>query len=126
MKKEGIVHTILCDKKQNTGGRKMTRLECSVKDCVHNSDNCCCKGAILVDGPKAREAEGTCCASFDENTGGMFTNLFKTPETSLEVACDAVKCMYNDENRCIASKIDISGNGACGCESTRCGTFKEK
>ena len=28
----------------------MTKLDCSVKNCVHNSDNCCCKEAIVVDG----------------------------------------------------------------------------
>lgn len=104
----------------------MTKLECSVKNCVHNSDNCCCKGAILVDGQRAKEADGTCCASFDENKGGVFMNLFKTPETKLEVACEAVKCIYNEENRCSAGKIDINGDGACDCAGTRCSTFRER
>ena len=45
----------------------MTKLECSVKNCLHNADNCCCKAAIAVDGNKAKTAEQTCCASFDEN-----------------------------------------------------------
>lgn len=104
----------------------MTMLECSVRNCVHNSDNCCCKGAILVDGHEAKDTEGTCCASFDENQGGIFTNLFKTPEKKLEIACDAVKCVYNEDNRCTAGKIDISGNGACNCGETRCATFQAK
>ena len=90
----------------------MTKLECSVKNCLHNADNCCCKAAIAVDGNKAKTAEQTCCASFDENKGGKFTNLFKTPETRLEIACDAVKCVYNEEHRCSAERIDISGDGA--------------
>ena len=42
----------------------MTKLECSVENCVHNADQCCCRGSILVDGHGARDAEGTCCASF--------------------------------------------------------------
>ena len=91
----------------------MTKLECSVKNCVHNADNCCCKAAIAVDGNKAVDSEQTCCASFDENKGGRFTNLFKTPETRLDIACDAVKCIYNEEHRCTAERIDISGDGAC-------------
>ena len=45
----------------------MTKLECSVENCVHNADQCCCRGSILVDGHGARDAEGTCCASFEEN-----------------------------------------------------------
>ena len=47
----------------------MTKLECSVENCVHNADQCCCRGSILVDGHGARDAEGTCCASFEENKG---------------------------------------------------------
>jgi hypothetical protein len=106
--------------------RTMTKLECSVKNCLHNADNCCCKAAIAVDGNKAKTAEQTCCASFDENKGGKFTNLFKTPETRLEIACDAVKCVYNEEHRCSAERIDISGDGACECTETRCSTFKAR
>ena len=37
----------------------MTKLECSVTNCVHNSDQCCCKSSILVDGHKAASAEDT-------------------------------------------------------------------
>ena len=88
----------------------MTKLECSVKNCMHNSDNYCCKSAILVDG----------------NKGGAFTNLFKTPETRLEVECDAVKCVYNEDRRCAAERIDIAGDGACECGQTRCATFKAR
>ena len=43
----------------------MTKLECSVKNCMHNSDNYCCKSAILVDGHEAVKPNDTCCASFD-------------------------------------------------------------
>lgn len=70
----------------------MTKLDCSVKNCVHNSDNCCCKEAIVVDGCKAKECCETCCGSFSENDGGMFKNLFKTPEKSLKIDCEAVNC----------------------------------
>ena len=102
----------------------MTKLECSVKNCLHNSDNCCCKGSIVVDGAKASSAGQTCCASFDENKGGTFSNLFKTPETKLDIVCDAVKCVYNEDRRCGADRIDIGGDGACECGQTRCSTFK--
>ena len=60
----------------------MTRLECTVASCVHNSEKCCCKQGILVEGVNARESCDTCCGSFEENRGGLFKNLFKTPETS--------------------------------------------
>ena len=42
-----------------TGGNEiMTKLECSVENCVHNADQCCCRGSILVDGHGARDAAG--------------------------------------------------------------------
>ncbi len=104
----------------------MTRLECNVCNCVHNADKCCCRREILVDGHNARDPEGTCCASFDESRGGRFTNLFKTPETKLEVSCDAVSCVYNEDNCCIARTISINGDGACACEETCCGTYRAR
>ncbi|MFQ7878264.1 MAG: DUF1540 domain-containing protein, partial [Enterocloster sp.] len=30
----------------------MTKLECSVKNCLHNADNGCCTAASAVDGNK--------------------------------------------------------------------------
>ena len=45
----------------------MTRLECTVASCVHNSEKCCCKQGILVEGVNARESCDTCCGSFEEN-----------------------------------------------------------
>ena len=47
----------------------MTRLECTVTSCVHNSEKCCCKQGILVEGANARECCDTCCGSFEENRG---------------------------------------------------------
>lgn len=104
----------------------MTQLECSVKNCMHNSDHCCCKRSITVDGRTACKADETCCASFDENRGGSFKNLFKTPETRLEISCDAVKCIYNEDNRCKAQNVGIAGDGASNSDQTRCSTFKAR
>lgn len=104
----------------------MTRLDCSVKTCVHNSENCCCKRGILVEGSEARDTCDTCCGSFEENRGGMFKNLFKTPETRLQVDCDAVTCVYNDDHQCRAEKIAISGDGARAVGQTECVSFKER
>ncbi|MGL5435391.1 MAG: DUF1540 domain-containing protein [Lachnospiraceae bacterium] len=102
----------------------MTKLECSVKNCLHNSDNCCCKQTIIVDGSGAKDAEETCCGSFDENKDGAFINVFKTPESRLEVDCEALKCVYNDNRHCIADHISISGDGASKAEYTECASFR--
>lgn len=102
----------------------MTNLECSVKNCLHNSENRCCKQAIIVDGSSAKQAYETCCGSFDQNKEGTFQNLFKTPETRLEVDCEAVNCVYNENRRCKADHIGITGDGASDATHTECATFK--
>lgn len=104
----------------------MTRLDCSVKSCLHNSDSCCCKGAIVVEGNCACDKCDTCCGSFDENKDGSFHNLFKTPESKLEVDCEAVKCIYNEDRHCSAEHIGIAGNGANEAGQTECTSFKAR
>ena len=104
----------------------MTKLECSANNCVHNSEGYCCKSSINVEGADAKCADDTCCASFSENTGGVFKNLFKTPESKLDVVCDADNCSHNEDHCCCAGKIDIRGEGACDCVETCCGTFTRK
>ena len=104
----------------------MTKLDCSVKSCMHNSDNCCCKSEIMVDGHQAKEACQTCCQSFDENQGGAFKNLFKTPEKKLKVGCEAENCVYNEERHCVAEHIGIAGDGASEPSETECSSFRAR
>lgn len=104
----------------------MTQLACNVTNCLHNSDNRCCKQTIIVDGHQAKDAHETCCGSFDENKEGFFQNVFKTPENRLEVDCEAHKCVYNEDRHCVAEHIDIAGDGANKAEYTECATFKAR
>ena len=91
----------------------MTRLDCNVTGCVHNAENCCCRNSITVEGKTAREKCDTCCASFDENKGQMFKNMFKTPESELRVACEA-------------EHIGIAGGNASEAYQTECASFKAR
>lgn len=93
---------------------------------MHNADNCCCKSEIVVDGQQAKECCDTCCGSFDENRGGAFTNLFKTPEKNLEVSCEALNCIYNDQRHCSAEHIGIAGDGAAEASQTECRSFRAR
>lgn len=102
----------------------MTRLDCSVTSCLHNSDNYCCKSAIIVEGMQAQNKTDTCCGSFDENKDGSFHNLFQSPESRLEVDCEAENCVYNESRHCSAQHIGISGDGASETGHTECATFK--
>ena len=104
----------------------MTILDCSVTGCMYNEANCCHKGNIKVEGEDAKESEDTCCGSFDENTGDSFKNLFKTPETRLEVNCEAVNCVFNEGHRCAAEHIGIGGGKASSASQTECTSFKAR
>lgn len=81
------------------------------------------QGSVTVQLRFARSSV-TFCAKRD-NTGGVFKNLFKTPESKLDVVCDADSCRYNEDHCCCAGKIDIRGEGACDCGETCCGTFEQ-
>lgn len=104
----------------------MTKLDCNVKNCLHNADNCCCKQTIIVDGHQAKETHETCCGSFDENKDGSFRNLFQTPESKLEVDCEATSCKFNEDRHCSAEHIGISGIGASHASHTECSSFEAK
>ena len=102
----------------------MTILDCSVTGCMYNEANCCHKGNIKVEGEDAKESEDTCCGSFEENRGGLFRNLFKTPESKLMVDCDVMNCLYNDDHQCRAERITIAGDGARAAGQTECASFR--
>ncbi|NLZ81346.1 MAG: DUF1540 domain-containing protein [Clostridiales bacterium] len=102
----------------------MPILDCSVVGCIHNADNYCCKGTILVEGTQAKTTEGTFCASFYEKSEDSFRNQFETPDYSLQVDCEAVKCTFNKEKECHAEHIGIAGRNARNSEETECSSFE--
>lgn len=104
----------------------MTYLDCSVKGCSYNNeDGCCTKGDIRVEGREAKDAHSTCCASFkDRGEKGAFVNALKGVSKETEVACDAAHCRFNENSKCCAAHIGISGVGACSCKETECASFE--
>ena len=104
----------------------MTDLTCSVNNCIHNADKCCCKSSIMVDGAGATCCGDTCCASFDRMNQGKAVNNFETPKRSLNVACEAVSCVYNDSRRCTAEEISIAGHGAEEAGHTQCASYRSR
>ena len=104
----------------------MTELKCTARHCIHNADNYCCKGKIQVEGPDADVHDETCCGSFDERRNGAFCNVEEHPDRYLEVCCDAINCIYNQDRVCHADRIDIHGPSARTTERTECATFQRK
>lgn len=101
----------------------MTNLDCSVKNCKYNEDNCCCKENIEIDGKTARRSSETCCGSFVERTSDSMSNSVYEPSKETNVSCKAEDCVHNSNCKCHASNIDISGIKACCCGETECKTF---
>lgn len=101
----------------------MTKLVCSVDTCAHNSDHYCCKNQIQVEGERAEMSSSTYCADFADKKNGC-CNSTERPEESLEVCCDATKCMYNKSQKCHAAKIGIAGSNAKKMDQTECATFR--
>ncbi len=104
----------------------MPALRCDVANCLHNQDNYCCKRTILVEGKDAATSEYTCCSSFDERPASSSMNSYETKNLALSVECKAVHCRFNEEQKCKAKHITISGNGASEAEGTNCASFESK
>ena len=105
----------------------MPDLSCHAVNCIHNADHCCCKSEIRVDGSKARKKDHTCCGSFDyDGEADAPRNASEEPHLKLSVDCEAAHCIYNEDFRCRADHIDISGSSADHPEGTLCETFRTR
>ena len=104
----------------------MVSLKCNVATCLHNEDNYCCKQAIQVDGEDAKTVQETSCGSFDKRGEEAYRNVYENPNQSLQVGCEAVNCIYNQQRVCRAPKIDITGSSANTSMQTACATFQTK
>ena len=106
----------------------MAELRCRITNCVYNKDEYCCKGDIMVGGKHATNMQETCCESFAEKREGhdSYTSSLQHPSKVISIDCEAVKCVYNSNYKCVAEHVDISGLGACDCRETACATFRER
>lgn len=70
----------------------------------------------------------TCCGSFQSKGYGRSccTNSDQHVHEKVDVHCEASTCRYNEELKCSASSIGISGPNASYCEETECASFAMK
>ena len=101
-------------------------LKCRVENCIYNKDELCSKGDIMVGGKHASNSEGTCCESFSERKEDSFSSALDHPSRTISIDCEASKCIYNSNYKCVADHVEIRGCGACDCRETACSTFKER
>ena len=106
----------------------MAELKCGVKDCTYNENCYCCKGDIMVGGKHADTTDDTCCESFAKRREehNAYTSSLEHPSRIISIDCEAVKCVYNSNYKCIANHVDIVGTGADDGKDTACETFREK
>lgn len=104
----------------------MADLDCTVENCLYNKSNYCCKGDIMVGGKHAKCSDDTCCDSFAQRKNDSYTSALEHPSKTISIDCEAVKCVYNSNYKCVADHVDIKGCGACDCRETACATFTEK
>ncbi len=104
----------------------MPELKCTVQTCMHNLNDYCCLDQITVGGNSAKQAEDTCCDSFEKRNSSTTSNSAKDATAFCSIDCKAENCMYNDSCECHAGKISVEGGGACRCQETACATFQKQ
>lgn len=100
----------------------MPKLSCSAKNCANNNNDYCCISSIKVSGNNAVNSDETCCNSFRDKSDS-FTNCATEPNLSVDIACKAKNCVHNNNDKCMAESINISGQSACSCTQTECTSF---
>ena len=88
----------------------MTNLECNVKNCYYNKSSKCCRDGINVEGQDATVIDATYCGDFKEKTEGTTAQACHCsagPEDTLDVSCEAKNCVFNDNSKCHADKIQF-------------------
>lgn len=102
----------------------MTVLDCNVVNCSYNEDNSCKRQDIQVEGSNAKTPSETSCGSFAPRGCGCGVNTMGEAKKDTEVACEASECKFNENKKCSASHIGISGGHADSVRETECGSFQ--
>jgi hypothetical protein len=105
------------------GDYAMAEIKCTVTNCYYNKRLGCTAPTITVDGRNADESRSTKCDTFIEQKPGMRSSV-NEPKDNTPISCMAVKCVYNDDERCEATDIVINGKNAKEPEETSCSTFR--
>ena len=66
----------------------MPELKCTVQTCTHNQNNYCCLDRIVVGGNTAKQAEDTCCDSFEKRKGQSMSNSAKEASAYSSIDCN--------------------------------------
>ena len=101
----------------------MAEIKCTVTNCYFNKRLGCTAATIAVEGKRADESRSTNCDTFIEQKPGVQSSV-KEPQGDTYISCEAVKCVYNNSQKCEASDIIVNGKNAVVPAETCCSTFK--
>lgn len=105
------------------GDYAMAEIKCTVINCFYNKRIGCTAPTIKVDGKSADRSRSTCCDTFIEQKPGVLSSV-RDVQSNTPIECMAIKCVYNDSERCEATDILVNGKNASAPEETCCSTFK--
>lgn len=106
----------------------MSKINCSVSNCSHNSEYICFANVINVGGKSAKKDCDTCCASFLDAViyNDLTNNINEKGHECSAITCNVGTCTYNSNSMCNAESIDVSGENVNIYTQTDCLTFKIK
>lgn len=105
----------------------MTRINCSVNNCSHNSSNVCHANLIKIGGNGSETSSDTCCSSFlNKQLYGNLTNsvnAFSNSNQCDALVCNVATCSHNSNNLCTLNNISVNGHLVSLYTETSCGSF---
>ena len=106
----------------------MAELKCLAEKCVYNKDYLCSNGDIMGGRKHADSIDDTCCESFMERRQDReaYTSSTSHPSNYISIDCEATRCIYNQNYKCVAERVDIRGVDAEKSMETACATFTDK
>lgn len=94
----------------------MPKITCNVKECTYNYDCTCTRKNIDVGGVCSRNKCQTFCESFvpksDMTMNYEFASFNANKNKELDIYCDAVKCVYEHNQKCNADHVCMRNSNA--------------
>ena len=100
----------------------MAELKCTAENCTYNCESYCSKGDILVgESMQGYQTQVTCDSFREKGMVDSFSSSLEHPCETISIDCEADKCIFNSNYKCVAKQGDIKGLGS---GSAQCATYQ--
>ena len=111
----------------------MPHLNCNAEKCRHNHENRCTRNTITVGDCYKNGTRQVECKNFKEGKNVMDNEFAKDILSNtitldyVNIDCTSMDCIYNKNNECVVSKIEIKEpvTEQC-CVNAECTTYKRR